>query len=483
MTASSGPGVLEGSQRAAHPPACSTFPARLVRMLASDTACPRSFTSSRRRLLLRACPAGPTEAASSATGCRCSPTTGPPRSVPTPRRNSSRLPEARTRSGSRTTRRPGAAGQWQSKEHRRRSPSPPGPNLTPAQARSSTKRSSGSTSPQPRPQPRLPPTLNSQRRPQPRPLPQLQQQSGACRCRQAPRCGVLCRSQPCGSSCSHSSSHSSRHSSSSHSRLRKRRESTTTCWGCWGCSLPACPLPQPAQCRARQQHCPTCLLLPSPPAPWVPGVHIWLAVSHCQQMPGTARTTRMLSCRRCFRPAWQMPKRQPPGRSSLAAAGSSLRAPQGSGALSWRWRACATRRAITTASSTSSSSACGAAQTSGSRWACGHCLMLVCNQRVPIQRACFPLTKLHVFPTLPNLQVASWNAAYCSADAVVGSLHALFQQLQQQEEQRRSAGGSAGGAMRPVDPTDLRETLGRLPGQQYRVGECQSREAQRAACT
>ena len=87
----------------------------------------------------------------------------------------------------------------------------------------------------------------------------------------------------------------------------------------------------------------------------------------------------------------------------------------------------------------------------------------VCKSR------CHAQCSFYVLALCSCLQVAAWNAAYCSADAVVGSLHALFQQLQQQEEQRCSGGGS--GTLPPVDPNPLREALACLPGQQFRVGE------------
>ncbi|KAL4433796.1 hypothetical protein ABPG75_000237 [Micractinium tetrahymenae] len=70
-------------------------------------------------------------------------------------------------------------------------------------------------------------------------------------------------------------------------------------------------------------------------------------------------------------------------------------------------------------------------------------------------------------------QVASWDAAFCGADPVVGCLHDLFQQFQRQEQHRRSGGGedASTSGLSPVDPTPLREALAVLPGQKFRMGE------------
>ena len=73
------------------------------------------------------------------------------------------------------------------------------------------------------------------------------------------------------------------------------------------------------------------------------------------------------------------------------------------------------------------------------------------------------------------LQVVSWGAAQCSADRVVAALHSLFCAFAEEEQQRRQAGPLAGTAARRglINPSALRHALSTLPGQQYRVGECQ----------
>ena len=83
---------------------------------------------------------------------------------------------------------------------------------------------------------------------------------------------------------------------------------------------------------------------------------------------------------------------------------------------------------------------------------------------------CFVLPKTFPLCLLTaGLQVAGWDAAFCAADPIVGTLHTLFQQFEQQEQQRDSA--SSGEGLAPVDPGPLREALAALPGQQFGVGE------------
>ena len=128
-----------------------------------------------------------------------------------------------------------------------------------------------------------------------------------------------------------------------------------------------------------------------------------------------------------------------------------------------------TRRASTTASSTSSCSACGAAPTSvtwcvaraGVRgWLGGavppNGLRSRHGETCPLSP---PLLPARRWPAgTPRL----WPATPCWP-----ALHALFAQFAEQEEQRRAG---EGGSLAAVDPTPLREALAALPGQQFGLG-------------
>lgn len=78
---------------------------------------------------------------------------------------------------------------------------------------------------------------------------------------------------------------------------------------------------------------------------------------------------------------------------------------------------------------------------------------------------------LHL-PLPPLTQVMAWGPAVCARNPVLAALHSLFHAFAAEEAQRRAGGTLTGTAARRrlVDPSQLRQALSELPGQQFRAG-------------
>ena len=75
--------------------------------------------------------------------------------------------------------------------------------------------------------------------------------------------------------------------------------------------------------------------------------------------------------------------------------------------------------------------------------------------------------------TCTRPQVAAWPALLREGDPVLRAVHGLFAALEWEESDRRRLGEGAVPDTRlsVVNPNQLREALGQLPGQLFEVGE------------
>ena len=66
----------------------------------------------------------------------------------------------------------------------------------------------------------------------------------------------------------------------------------------------------------------------------------------------------------------------------------------------------------------------------------------------------------------------SWDKQQCSRDDVVAALRLLFDQFAVEEQRQRATLATGPAVQRnPINPTELRHALSRLPGEHYRIGE------------